>query len=105
MSFWNENNYKVRLADFVERFVPHNRKVKLFQQIRIETEEKYQFLYHLLWQGMDWQITEGYIDSDYFKYHPNVEPCPFCEHNVVAITSVGISGEFADEVSIIIGVE
>lgn len=105
MSFWDKDNYKVRLTDFVERFVAHNSCVKLYKQIRLENDEKWCFDYKLLWRGMDWQITEGYSCSDYFKYHPDVEPCPFGENNVVAITSVGISGEFADEVSIVIEVE
>lgn len=104
MSYWNDKNYKVRLTDFVERFVPHNRIIKLFKQKRIEKDGKWCFEYDLLWSGMDWQITEGYVDSDYFKYHKTVLPCPFGENNVVAITSVGISGEFADEVSLIVEV-
>lgn len=105
MSFWSDDDYSVRLADFVERFVPHNHSVKLFKHIIHKTESKWNNEYVLLWEGMDWQITEGYSSSDYFKYHPNVKPCPFGENNVVAITSVGISGEFADEVSIVVEVE
>lgn len=105
MSFWNEENYKVRLADFVERFVPHNRLIRLYKQVRLKGEGKWEFEYPLLWQGMDWQVTEGYADSDYFKCHPTVEPCPYSEKNVISVTSVGISGEFADEVSFVIEVE
>ena len=105
MSFWNDDNYKIRLAYFVERFVAHNSSVKLYKQIRIENDEKWRFEYTLLWRGMDWQITEGYADSDYFKYHQDVLPCPYSKNNVVKVTSVGISGEFADEVSIVIEVE
>lgn len=105
MCFWSDFNYKVRLMNFVERFVPHNRTVKLYKQVRLKNEGKWEFEFVLLWQGMDWQITEGYIGSDYFKYHPDVLPCPYSEHNVIALTSVGISGEFADEVSLVIEVE
>lgn len=103
MSFWNKDTYNIQLSDFVERFVAHNTCVKLYKQVRLENEGKWKFV--LLWRGMDWQITEGYNESDYFKYHPDVEPCPFSKNNVVVITSVGLSGEFADEASIIIEVE
>jgi hypothetical protein len=102
MSFWNKENYNIRLSDFVERFVPHNTCVKLFKHILHKNEEKWCHEYVFLWRGMDWQITEGYSCSDYFKYHPDVEPCPFSENNVVSITSVGLSGEFADEVSLVV---
>ena len=102
MSFWNEDNYKVRLVDFTERFVPHNRLVRLYKQVKLQGEGKWKFEFILLWCGMDWQITEDYAGSDYFKYHPDVLPCPYSEHNVIAVTSVGISGEFADEVSLVI---
>jgi hypothetical protein len=105
MSFWNEENYKVRLADFVERFVPHNRLIRLYKRVRLKDDGKWELEYFLLWRGMDWQVTEGYADSDYFKHHQDVEPCPYSEHNVVSVTSVGISGEFADEVSLVIEVE
>ena len=105
MSFWSDFNYKVRLADFTERFIPHNKLVRLYKQVKLQGEGKWEWEFQLLWQGMDWQITEGYISSDYFKYHTDVLPCPYSEHNVVAVTSVGINGEFADEVSLVIEVE
>ena len=105
MSFWNEENYKVRLVDFAERFIPHNKLVRLYKQVKLQDEGKWAWEFQLLWQGMDWQITEGYINSDYFKYHTDVLPCPYSEHNVVAVTSVGINGEFADEISLVIEVE
>ena len=104
MSFWNnEKEYKVKLAHFTERFIAHNTFVKLFTEKRIVNEQgQNQFEYNPIWQGMDWQITEGYADSDYFKCHQDVLPCPYSENNVVKVTSVGISGEFADEVSLVI---
>ena len=104
MSFWkNDEEYKVRLVDFVERFVAHNTSVKLFVERREKNEEGIMVsCYELLWGGMDWQITEGYADSDYFRVHPEVLPCPYGENNVVKITSVGISGNFADDASLII---
>lgn len=104
MSFWDEETYKVKVVDFVERFIAHNTLVKLFTEKRID-DGKNRFEYTLVWKGMDWQITEGYADSDYFKVHPDVEPCPFSEANVVKITSVGIIGEFADDASLVVEVE
>lgn len=104
MSFWNDENYKVRLVDFVERFVAHNTSVKLYSMKRVRDEDIMVNQYEQLWSGMDWQITEGYADSDYFRVHPDVCPCPYSEANVVALTSVGISGNFADDVSLIIEV-
>lgn len=99
MSFWkNEEEYRVRLADFVERFVAHNTYVKLFTEKKLENEWEYT----LVWKGMDWQITEGYINSDYFRVHKDVLPCPYSENNVIKVTSVGISGEFGDETSLVI---
>lgn len=104
MSFWNnEEEYKVKLAHFTERFIAHNTCVKLFTEKRIVNEQgKNKFEYTPIWQGMDWQITESYVNSDYFKYHQDVLPCPYSENNVVKVTSVDISGEFADEVSLVI---
>ena len=103
MSFWNDENYKVRLVDFTERFIAHNTEVRLFKHTRVKDEQGLMVnQFGLLWRGMDWQITEGYADSDYFKYHPDVEPCPYSEWNVVAITSAGIIGGFTDEASLII---
>ena len=104
MSFWkNEEEYKVRLVDFVERFVAHNTWVKLFSEKRVKNEQgQNQWEYTLVWKGMSWQITEGYINSDYFRVHKEVLPCPYSKNNVVKVTSVGISGEFGDEVSLVI---
>ena len=104
MSFWNnEEEYKVKLVDFTERFIAHNTCVKLFtEKIIVNEQGQKTFEYTPIWQGMDWQITEGYADSDYFKYHKDVFPCPYSENNVVKVTSVGISGGFADEVSLVV---
>lgn len=41
MSFWNEENYKVRLVDFVERFVPHNNLIRLYKQVRLKDKKCY----------------------------------------------------------------
>ena len=106
VSFWNDDNYKVRLMDFTERFIAHNTEVRLFKHTRVKDEQGLMVnQFDLLWRGMDWQITEGYICSDYFKMHPDVLPCPYSECNVVAITSAGISGDFTDDASLIIEVE
>jgi hypothetical protein len=92
--------------DFVERFVAHNTSVKLFTHRRVKDEQGLMVNeFNLLWEGMDWQITEGYACSDYFKCHSDVKPCPYSECNVIAITSAGISGEFTDDASIILEVE
>lgn len=106
MSFWNEENYKVRLVDFTERFIPHNTSVKLFTHKRVKNEQGLMVnQFDLLWAGMDWQITEGYINSYYFKVHQDVLPCPYSEANVVGLTSAGISGDFTDDASLVIEVE
>jgi hypothetical protein len=105
MSFWNEDNYKVRLVDFTERFIPHNTSVKLFIHKRVKDEQGLMVnQFDLLWSGMDWQITEDYINSDYFKFHPDILPCPYSEANVVSLTSAGISGDFTDDASLVIEV-
>jgi hypothetical protein len=106
MSFWDKDNYKVRLVDFIERFVTHNTIVRLFKHTRIKDEQGMLVnRYDLLWTGMDWQITEGYADSSYFKMHKDVEPCPYGEFNVIAITSADISGDCTCEASLIIEVD
>lgn len=106
MSFWDGDNYKVKLVDFVERFIPHNTCVRLFKHTRVKNEQGLMVnQFYLLWRGMDWQITEGYVNSDYFKYHQDVLPCPYGEHNVIGITSAGIIGGFTDEASLIIEVQ
>ena len=106
MSFWNDENYKVKLVDFAERFIAHNTFVMLFKHTRIKDEQGMLVnRFDLLWKGMDWQITEGYADSDYFRYHPDVKPCPYAEFNVIGITSADISGDCTCEASLIIEVE
>lgn len=106
MSFWNNDNYKVKLVDFTERFIAHNTEVRLYTHKRIKGEQGLMAnQFDLVWRGMDWQITEGYANSDYFRFHPGVLPCPYSEANVVAITSAGISGDFTDDVSLIVEVE
>ena len=104
MSFWNtEKEYKVKLVNFTERFIKHNTLVKLYTQ---HYQRNFQGIkesyYTLRWKGMDWQITEGYINSNYFNVHEEVLPCPYSEANVVSVTSFGINGSFADEMSIVI---
>lgn len=103
MSFWkNEKEYKVKLVDFIERFVAHNTCVKLFTEERVVNEQGggNEFLYSLIWCGQDWKIR--HTNSDYFKNHKEVLPCPYSEYNVVKVTSVGINGQFADEVSLVV---
>lgn len=98
--------FNVRLVDFTERFIAHNTEVRLFKHVRIRDEQGLVGnRYDLLWRGMDWQITEGYINSDYFKFHTDVLPCPYSECNVVRVTSAGISGNFTDDVSLVIEVD
>ena len=95
---------EIKLKDFVERFVPHNTYVKLFNH-KIEKNEHGQLenTYELLWKGMDWQIAEDYSRSVYFQIHADVKPCPYADCNVISITSAGLSGDFTDEASLIIG--
>lgn len=103
MSFWNEDTYKVKLSDFIERFVAHNSVVKLYTMERIKNEEGiWVNQYDQVWKGMDWQITEGYINKDYFETHPEVLPCPYSEANVVKIMNIGHVATISDEVSLVI---
>ena len=105
MSFWNEDNYKVRLVDFTERFIAHNTEVRLYTHKRVKDEQGLMVnQFDLVWRGMSWQITEGYANSDYFRVHPDVLPCPYGEANVVGLTSAGISGDFTDDASLVIEV-
>ena len=91
------------MVDFVERFIAHNTSIQLFKHTRVKNEQGIMVnQFDLLWSGMDWQITEGYADSDYFKFHPDVLPCPYGEYNVVGLTSAGISGDCTCEASLII---
>lgn len=104
MSFWkNEEEYKVKLVDFVERFVAHNSVIKLYTMKRIKNEEGiWVNQYDQVWKGMDWQITEGYINKDYFRTHPEVLPCPYSEANVVKTMNIGHVATTSDEVSLVI---
>lgn len=105
MSFWNEDNYKVRLVDFTERFITHNTRVRLYTHKRVKDEQGLMVnQYDLVWKGMDWQITEGCVNSAYFRVHPDVLPCPYGEANVVGLISAGISGDFTDDASLVIEV-
>ncbi len=90
----------IKLCDFVERFVGHNSTVYLYKE-HYEIENKSRVRHdELLWRGMDWQISFAYNDSDYFKVHPEVQPCPYrnaivekivTPHSIVhAISDVGI---------------
>jgi hypothetical protein len=105
MSFWNEDNYKVRVVDFVERFTAHNTAIKLYTEHYFINEEGMPVHdYIQIWKGMDWQITEGYADSDYFKVHTDVLPCPYSEANVVKTMNIGHVATTSEEVSLIIEV-
>ena len=105
MSFWNEDSYKVRVVDFVERFTAHNTVVKLYTMQRIKNDEDiWVNQYDPIWKGMDWQITEGYADRDYFKVHTDVLPCPYSEANVVKTMNIGHVATTSEEVSLIIEV-
>lgn len=67
----------IKLCDFVERFVGHNSTVYLYKEY-FELKDKIRVRHdELLWRGMDWQISFAYDDSDYFKVHPEVLPCPY----------------------------
>lgn len=67
----------IKLCDFVERFVGHNSTVYLYKE-HFEIENKSRIRHdELLWFGKDWQISFAYDDSDYFKTHPEVLPCPY----------------------------
>lgn len=67
----------IKLCDFVERFVGHNSTVYLYKE-HYEIENKSRVRHdELLWFGKDWQISFAYDDSDYFKTHPEVLPCPY----------------------------
>ena len=95
--------YKVSVADFVKRFIRHNTVVKLFTRFGIANEDGVrEWEYILVWEGMDWQVAEDYPSSSYYAVHPDVEPCPYSKANVASVTSFGLSGEFADEASLII---
>lgn len=82
MSFWKtDNEYKVNLGDFVERFVAHNTYITLYT---METTSD-GHVWHKKWSGMDWQIAPDYPESDYYRVHPYVLPCPYTKNNVVAV--------------------
>lgn len=101
MSFWkNEEEYKVKLVDFTERFIPHNFQVNLYLDRGRNTSGFRE--YERIWTGMDWQITEGYSDSNYFKVHNDVLPCPYSEVNVVGVIGLCRFPGAVDEVSLVV---
>lgn len=104
MSFWNEDNYKMKLVHFTERFIPHNTSVRLYTHKRVTNDQGMRVnQFDLIWKGMSWQIIDGARTiSDYSTLHREVCPCPYSEANVVSITSAGITGISTDEISLII---
>lgn len=67
----------IKLCDFVERFVGYNSTVYLYKE-HFELKDKIRVRHdELLWFEKDWQISFAYDDSDYFKTHPEVLPCPY----------------------------
>lgn len=99
MSYWNEENYRVTLEDFVERFIPHNYTVNLYIQKKVDQGHEWK----RLWRGMDWQITDN--DSEYFRVHKEVLPCPYFDRNVIGICGLKDCPDAVDEVSIILDMD
>ena len=102
MSFWKNNNeYKVNLDDFVERFVAHNTCITLY------TTEKTSggHIWHKVWSGMDWQIAPDYIKSEYYHAHPDVLPCPYTKYNVVAVWGAFEGFHSVDDIALEIEME
>ena len=104
MSYWkNDEEYQMKLVNFIERFVAHNTLVNLYsQKFEVNSEGIRYTVNDLLWSGMDWQITEDYSGSDYFKFHPDVLPCLYGECNVVKVTGLGLHEGTSDEISLVI---
>ena len=100
MSYWkNDEEYKMTLIHFLERFVAHNTFIRLYTQKRLKDETGIMYnQYEHVWRGMDWQITDAYSE-------PEVPPCPYAENNVVGVMSLGCKGDCSDEISIVIDLE
>ena len=107
MSYWkNEEEYKMSLVHFIERFVAHKTSIRLYTQKRIKDETGIRYnQYELVWKGMDWQVTEFYSEPEYFRTHPEVLPCPYSKANVVKVMSLDCRGDCTDEISIVIEFE
>lgn len=103
MSFWkNDNEYKVNLGDFVERFVAHNTFITLYTTGKT-TSGKH--IWHKVWYGMDWQIAPDYPESEYYRAHPDVLPCPYTKNNVVAVRGAFEGWHTVDNIALEIEME
>lgn len=97
MSFWkNDDEYKVKLEDFIERFVGHNTFITLYTGERTSNGH----VWHKKWSGMDWQIAPDYIESEYYRSHPDVLPCPYARNNVVAVRGAFEGCQAVDNIAI-----
>ena len=102
MSFWkNDNEYKVNLDDFVERFVAHNTCITLYT---METTSE-GHVWNAVWRGMDWQIAPDYPESGYYYAHPDVLPCPYAKNNVVAVRGAFEGWHTVDNIALEIEME
>lgn len=80
----------ITLKNFLTKFVGHNSEIILFDaekdaDNRCDARNKGERDYKLerLWSGMDWQATDS--EREYFKMHPDVEPCPYINSRVVRV--------------------
>ena len=94
----------MKLDRFRKKFIPHNYVVNLYTVKECEIEENVKGNeWTKVWKGMDWQIPKNYANSDYFRVHPEVLPCPYTSCKVLFIRAndrlMGI-----DEVSVVIEV-
>lgn len=103
MSYWkNDNEYKVNLDDFVERFVAHNTCITLYTTEKTTSGEH---IWHKVWSGMDWQISPDYIGSEYYRAHLDVLPCPYTKYNVVAVRGAFEGFQSVDNIALEIEME
>lgn len=97
--------YRPTLAEFVEKFVAHNSTVYLYEKWTkyVDTGEGCKqkvTRWQLIWKGMDWQITYGKDDEDYFIAHPEVEKCPYrnCKKPIEICSVMPFDKKFPDAV-------
>lgn len=78
-------NEPVALEDFVERFIGHNTPISLADSNGDVEINEGETQHKIVWEGMDWQISYGPGDEEYFEKHPEVEKCPYSKCNVVKL--------------------
>ena len=84
----DQYNFKIKLVDFIRRFVGHNTVVYIYDAKELITQEGLLGTqYTPLEKVMEWQIDHEGTGEDYWKAHPDVKKSQYSDCNVVQVVN------------------